>query len=86
MPQCGAESLLEAHEAKGVALGVPFILSVLLDTARGMQYLHAPSAAQPHLLHRDLKPANILMKVRDSASFFSRRSFGSRARPRLASD
>ncbi|KAH0476860.1 MAG: uncharacterized protein KVP18_004115 [Porospora cf. gigantea A] len=34
---------------------------ILLDTARGMAYLHTPSQSQEHLLHRDLKPANILL-------------------------
>ena len=34
---------------------------ILLDTSRGMAYLHTPSRSQEHLLHRDLKPANILL-------------------------
>lgn len=58
------ESLMEEHEKEGSCLDEDFILSVLLDTARGMYYLHSPSSRKPHLLHRDLKPANILLKVR----------------------
>ncbi|KYK63216.1 Tyrosine kinase-like (TKL) protein, partial [Toxoplasma gondii TgCatPRC2] len=56
------ESLLEEHEKANTCLDVEFILTILLDTARGMNYLHSPSATKPHLLHRDLKPANILLK------------------------
>ncbi|PHJ15121.1 tyrosine kinase-like protein, partial [Cystoisospora suis] len=56
------ESLMEEHEKEGSCLDENFILSVLLDTARGMYYLHSPSSRKPHLLHRDLKPANILLK------------------------
>ncbi|PFH32263.1 hypothetical protein BESB_015810 [Besnoitia besnoiti] len=56
------ESLLEEHERANTCIDEEFILTILLDTARGMNYLHSPSATKPHLLHRDLKPANILLK------------------------
>jgi serine/threonine protein kinase len=42
-------------------MDLKFAFKVLLDSARAMSYLHAPSGQRPHLVHRDLKPGNILI-------------------------
>ncbi|CAM9104620.1 unnamed protein product [Discosporangium mesarthrocarpum] len=61
MELCHQSLYTRLHECKG-ALDTKNIMSMALDVARGMSYLHAH---RPPIIHRDLKSPNVLLATED---------------------
>ncbi|CAA0820673.1 Leucine-rich repeat protein kinase family protein [Striga hermonthica] len=56
---CLGQHLFHGKEMKGPTLDWDQRVTIALDVARGVEYLH--SLAQQSFIHRDLKPSNILL-------------------------
>ena len=57
MSRGGLDAVIRKH---GAAMSTSLKLKLVLDTAKGLSYLHS---CQPPIIHRDMKPSNVLVSA-----------------------